>query len=104
MTSNVKRKAHLRNVTSVNLPKRPCHQEKWKVEFNDKNEELVCDEEGNDPMVVSVIIVRFEVKRIFVDSGSTVEVLTWETYQKMGSKERALRRASPLYGFANHLI
>lgn len=45
VTSNAKRKAHLRNAMSINLPKRPCHQEKWKVEFNDENEDLICDEE-----------------------------------------------------------
>ncbi|KAH1092074.1 hypothetical protein J1N35_019331 [Gossypium stocksii] len=32
--------------------------------------------EGNDPMVVSATIVEFEVKRILVDSGSAVKVLT----------------------------
>ncbi|KAA3465916.1 Transposon Ty3-G Gag-Pol polyprotein [Gossypium australe] len=55
-------------------------------------------------MVVSVVIVGFEVKRILVDSGSTVEVLTWEAYQKMRLKEKTLKRASPLYDFTNHPI
>ncbi|KAH1114996.1 hypothetical protein J1N35_008374, partial [Gossypium stocksii] len=61
-----------------------CQQEKWKVEFNDKDEDSVCDKEGNDPIVVLATIARFEVKRIFVKSGSIVEVLTWDAYQKMG--------------------
>ncbi|KAK5802088.1 hypothetical protein PVK06_029670 [Gossypium arboreum] len=55
----------------------------------------------------------FEVKRILVDSGSVVDVLSWGAYQKMGLKEQALSKASTfwkqssqgegLYHFANHL-
>ncbi|KAH1107388.1 hypothetical protein J1N35_011156 [Gossypium stocksii] len=74
VTSNAKRKAHMRSVTSVNAPKRLCQQWKWNVEFSNKKEELVCDEEGNDPMVVSVAIMGFEVKSILVDSVSAIDV------------------------------
>ncbi|KAK5836784.1 hypothetical protein PVK06_012585 [Gossypium arboreum] len=77
-------------------------KEKWNVEFVGDNEELIHDKEGNDPMVVSMVIVGFEVKRILVDNGSAVEVLSWEVFQKMALKEHALSRASPLYDFMNH--
>ncbi|KAH1072011.1 hypothetical protein J1N35_024339 [Gossypium stocksii] len=62
----------------------------------------VCDEEENDPMVVTTTIAEFKVKMILVDSGSVVEVLTWDMYQKMGLKEQALKKVSSLYDFANH--
>ncbi|KAH1130379.1 hypothetical protein J1N35_001757 [Gossypium stocksii] len=55
-------------------------------------------------MVVLVTVPNFEVKRILVDSGSAVKVLSWEAYQKMGLKEQALSRVGPLYSFANHLV
>ncbi|KAH1032332.1 hypothetical protein J1N35_044506 [Gossypium stocksii] len=55
-------------------------------------------------MVVLVTITGFEVKRIHVNNGNVVEVLSWNTYRKMGLKEQALSKASPLYGFTNHLI
>lgn len=64
----------------------------------------MCDEEGNDLMVVSTTIKCFEVKRILVDSRSAVEILVWEAYQKMGLKEQTLSNADLLYGFANHPI
>lgn len=89
---------------SVSSSKRLRQQEKWNVEFNDEDKDSVCDEEGNDPMVVSTTIVGFEVKRIFVNSGSVVEVLTWEAYQKMWLEEQALKKENPLYDFANHLV
>ncbi|KAK5784764.1 hypothetical protein PVK06_039294 [Gossypium arboreum] len=60
--------------------------------------------EGNDPMVVPAALVGFEVKRVLVDSDSAVEVLTWKGYQKMGLKEQALKKVSPLYDFVNHPI
>ncbi|KAA3484523.1 RNA-directed DNA polymerase-like protein [Gossypium australe] len=103
-TSNTKRKTHLRSVMLVNSLKRLRWQEKWKVEFNEEDEDSICDEEGNDPMVVSTTIARFEVKIILIDSGSVMEVLTLDAYQKTGLKEHALKKASPLYGFANHPV
>ncbi|KAH1092225.1 hypothetical protein J1N35_019482 [Gossypium stocksii] len=54
-----------------------------------KGQQKVKD--GNDLMVVTVTIAGFGVRRILVDSGSTVE-------------EQALSKASPPYGFANHPI
>ncbi|KAK5771818.1 hypothetical protein PVK06_048063 [Gossypium arboreum] len=55
-------------------------------------------------MVVSTTVVGFKVKRILVDNGNTVEVLSWDTYQKIGLNKQTLSKASPLYGFANHPI
>ncbi|KAH1122017.1 hypothetical protein J1N35_005177 [Gossypium stocksii] len=46
----------------------------------------------------------FEVKRILADSGSAVEVLSWDAYQKMGLKEQMLSKASLLYGFMNYPV
>ncbi|KAK5812857.1 hypothetical protein PVK06_028300 [Gossypium arboreum] len=103
-TPNTKRKTHLRSVISISPLKRLHQQEKWKVEFNDEDEDSICNEEGNDPMVVSTTIAGFKVTRILVDSGSVVDVLIWDVYQKIRSKEQALRMANPLYSFANHPV
>ncbi|KAK5802913.1 hypothetical protein PVK06_030545 [Gossypium arboreum] len=32
------------------------------------------------------------------------KVLTWDAYQKVGLNEQALKKASPLYGFANYPV
>ncbi|KAH1092395.1 hypothetical protein J1N35_019652 [Gossypium stocksii] len=91
----------MRSVMFVSAPKRSCHQGRRSAEFGNDDEKLVCDEDGNDSMVAFTMIVGFEVKRILVDSGSVVDVLSWEAYQKMGLKEQALSKASLLYGFRN---
>lgn len=46
------------------------------MEFKNDDNELIRDEEGNDPMVVSTKIVSFEVKRILVNSSNAMEVLS----------------------------
>ncbi|KAK5786138.1 hypothetical protein PVK06_040767 [Gossypium arboreum] len=79
-------------------------KEKWSVEFGRDNKELVRDKKGNDRIVVSAIVSSFKVKRFLIDSGSKVEVLSWETYRKMRLKEEALSEASPLYDFMNYLV
>ncbi|KAK5794172.1 hypothetical protein PVK06_035381 [Gossypium arboreum] len=60
--------------------KKATSTRKVESRISDEDEDLMCDEEGNDPMVVEVIIARFEVKRISVHSGNAVEVLTWDAY------------------------
>lgn len=100
--SSTKSKIHMRSMMLVSAPKRSRQQERQSVEFGNNDEELVSDDEGNYPMVVLLTIANFEVKRILVYSGSAVEVLSWDAYQKMGLKEQTLSKGSPLYGFANH--
>ncbi|KAH1056372.1 hypothetical protein J1N35_034437 [Gossypium stocksii] len=68
------------------------------------NDELIHNNDGNDPMVVSIEIVGFEVKRILVDSGSTVKVLSSGAYKKMSLKEQSLSIANVLYGFVNYPV
>ncbi|KAH1063977.1 hypothetical protein J1N35_028964 [Gossypium stocksii] len=71
MQSSTKRQAHMMSVMLLSASKRPRHQEKWSVKFESDDDELIREEEGNYPMVVSVEIPGFEVKRIFVDNSSS---------------------------------
>ncbi|KAA3456053.1 Retrovirus-related Pol polyprotein from transposon 412 family [Gossypium australe] len=48
------------SVMSVNPPKRQCQQEKWNIEFGNEDVELMCDEDRNDPMVVTTTIADYE--------------------------------------------
>ncbi|KAH1039843.1 hypothetical protein J1N35_041586 [Gossypium stocksii] len=48
-------------------------EERWKVDFIDEDDELVCDEDGKNPMLMAAKTVNFEVKRILVDSRSMIE-------------------------------
>ncbi|XP_040957772.1 uncharacterized protein [Gossypium hirsutum] len=97
--SNAKRKAHMRSVMFVSAPKRSCHQGRWSVEFGNDNEELVCNKEGNDPMVVFVMIAGFEVKRILVDSGSVVEISSALATEEKSMLVRCLKVNSDVFAW-----
>ncbi|KAK3008876.1 hypothetical protein RJ639_014832 [Escallonia herrerae] len=57
------------------------------------------------PLVVTLRVGNFDVKRILVDNGSLAEVLLYEAFQKMNIPSDRLRKMdTPLYGFSNHLV
>ena len=64
----------------------------------------IVEDNGNDPITVSVIINTFLIERILIDDGSVVEVLIWKAFQEMSLDESQIRPAGPIYGFSNHSI
>ncbi|KAK3001180.1 hypothetical protein RJ639_020854 [Escallonia herrerae] len=59
----------------------------------------------DDPLVVTLRMGNFDVKRILVDNGSSAEVLFYEAFQKMNIPSDRLRKMdTPLYGFSNHPV
>ncbi|KAK3000846.1 hypothetical protein RJ639_021353 [Escallonia herrerae] len=59
----------------------------------------------DDPLVVTLRVGNFDVKKILVDNGSSAEVLFYEAFQKMNIPSDRLRKMdTPLYGFSNHPI
>ncbi|KAK3021960.1 hypothetical protein RJ639_045655 [Escallonia herrerae] len=59
----------------------------------------------DDPLVVTLRVGNFDVKRILVDNGSSVEVLFYEAFQRMNIPSDRLRKIdTPLYGFSNHPV
>ncbi|KAK3008498.1 hypothetical protein RJ639_014896 [Escallonia herrerae] len=59
----------------------------------------------DDPLVVTLRVGNFDVKRILVDNGSSAEVLFYEAFQKMNIPSDRLRKMdTPLYGFSNHPV
>ncbi|XP_073123103.1 uncharacterized protein [Henckelia pumila] len=59
----------------------------------------------NDALVVTVIVVNYDVSRIFVDSGSSVNILFKGTLDQMKIEGCELELIStPLYGFIGHAI
>ncbi|KAK3026872.1 hypothetical protein RJ639_041999 [Escallonia herrerae] len=59
----------------------------------------------DDPLVVTLRVGNFDVKRILVDNGSSAEVLFYEAFQRMNIPSDRLRKIdTPLYGFSNHPI
>ncbi|KAK3008615.1 hypothetical protein RJ639_014357 [Escallonia herrerae] len=59
----------------------------------------------DDPLVVTLRVGNFDVKRILVDNGSSAEVLFYEAFQRMNIPSNRLRKIdTPLYGFSNHPV
>ena len=77
--------------------KRPREDENWKIKFSPLDTDIVEDN-GNDPIAISVVINTFLLERILVDDGSAVQVLMWKAFKEMGLDESQLRS---IYGFAN---
>ncbi|KAK3030896.1 hypothetical protein RJ639_037246 [Escallonia herrerae] len=59
----------------------------------------------DDPLVVTLRVGNFDMKRILVDNGSSAEVLFYETFQKMNIPPDRLRKIyTALYGLSNHPV
>ncbi|KAK3001315.1 hypothetical protein RJ639_022280 [Escallonia herrerae] len=59
----------------------------------------------DDPLVDTLRVGNFDVKRILVNNGSSSEVLFYEAFQKMNIPSDRLRKMdTPLYGFSNHPV
>ena len=57
----------------------------------------------NDPLVVQLKIATTMVRRILLDTGSSVDIITLECFKKLQYLEKALEVAgTPLVGFGGH--
>ncbi|KAL0411779.1 UNVERIFIED_CONTAM: hypothetical protein Slati_3767600 [Sesamum latifolium] len=55
----------------------------------------------NDALVITAILVNYEVGRIFIDSGSSADILFGEAYDQMQVGDVSLEKVNTsLYGFA----
>ena len=59
----------------------------------------------DDAVVVSATIANYDVKRIFVDNGSSMNVLFYSTFSRMRlSTDRLKNVSTPLIGFAGDTV
>ncbi|RDX78625.1 hypothetical protein CR513_41077, partial [Mucuna pruriens] len=58
-----------------------------------------CDE----PMVISVIAAEYKIERVFIDQGSSVNILYWTTAKKLGIRNLTKCQGA-LYGFAGERV
>jgi len=85
--SNSARKKHLRAIHQVNLvsarPRMPP------ITFTDEDFKGI-DPTQDDPMVISVDIDNFMIKKTLVDQGSSVDILYWKTFKAMRIPEEEM--------------
>ncbi|KAL0289138.1 UNVERIFIED_CONTAM: hypothetical protein Sradi_7079900 [Sesamum radiatum] len=58
----------------------------------------------NDALVITVMIANYEVGRIFIDSGSSADILFGEAYDQMQLGDVSLEVNTSLYGFAGEVV
>ncbi|KAK3041885.1 hypothetical protein RJ639_002167 [Escallonia herrerae] len=100
------RKAYVREVLTTMGPstKKQKKEPAQTISFSDDD---VGDTRipHDDPLVVTLRVGNFDVKRILVDNGSSAEVLFYEAFQRMNIPSDRLRKIDTLlYGFSNHPV
>ena len=60
-----------------------------KIVFSNSNIEGIVPR-YNDPMIISTVIVNVEVKRVFVDQGSSADIIFQDTFDKLRLKNSDL--------------
>ncbi|KAL0409689.1 UNVERIFIED_CONTAM: hypothetical protein Sradi_1903300 [Sesamum radiatum] len=59
----------------------------------------------NDALVITVILANYEVGRIFIDSGSSADILFGDAYDQMQLGDVSLEKVNTsLYGFAGEVV
>jgi len=63
------------------------------------------DHQQDDPMVIIVEIKNYTVKKVLVDQGSFVDILSWVTYQKLKLPDTTMvPYDEPIYGFSGEQV
>ncbi|KAK3014778.1 hypothetical protein RJ639_009176 [Escallonia herrerae] len=59
----------------------------------------------DDPLVITLKVGNFDVKRVLVDNGSSTEVLFYSGFKKMNIQTNHFQKMdTPMYGFSNHPV
>ncbi|XP_020207422.1 uncharacterized protein LOC109792422 [Cajanus cajan] len=99
--TSVTRKRYSRSVLSVSEWARPTLPA---IIFLNADFEGVSPHEDN-PIVISAIIMGYNVKRMLVDQGSSVDIMFWEAFIGMKiSTDRLMPYAGTLVGFAGDQV
>ncbi|KAL0442256.1 UNVERIFIED_CONTAM: hypothetical protein Sradi_0164500 [Sesamum radiatum] len=61
--------------------------------------------EGNDALVITALLANYEIERVFIDSGSSADILFGEVYDQMQLGGAPLEAVdTSLYGFAGEVV
>jgi len=74
------------------------------ITFIDRDFRAINSQE-DDPMVITIDLANCEVRKTLVDQGSSVDVLYWRTFRKMGLKESEIIPLNEqIVGFARERV
>ncbi|KAL0420482.1 UNVERIFIED_CONTAM: hypothetical protein Slati_3071100 [Sesamum latifolium] len=60
---------------------------------------------GNDALVITTLLANYEIERVFIDSGSSADILFGEAYDQMQLGDVPLEAVDTfLYGFAGEVV
>ncbi|XP_028095260.1 uncharacterized protein LOC114295248 [Camellia sinensis] len=96
----IKKAEHMREVLSVQpTVKKGKTEEKDIISFSSKDLERI-QMPHNDALVVTLRVKGFDIKRILIDQGSSVEIMYYDAFKQMKLEDKDLAPAtSPLVGF-----
>ncbi|KAL0439399.1 UNVERIFIED_CONTAM: hypothetical protein Slati_2422900 [Sesamum latifolium] len=60
---------------------------------------------GNDALVITALLANYEIECVFIDSGSSADILFEEAYDQMQQGDVPLEAVdTSLYGFAGEVV
>ena len=80
--SSSSRKKHLRAVQSVHAVWRGPRRRMPPITFSDSDFQGV-DANQDDPVVITIELENFAVKKVLIDQGSLVDIIYWKTFQQL---------------------
>ncbi|XP_077249460.1 uncharacterized protein LOC143888968 [Tasmannia lanceolata] len=102
-TSSAARKAYARQVNAIHT----CNKKlkvKNEIPFSDADlENLILPHD--DALVITMLVANWELKKIIVDNGSSVDILYYHTFKEMMIGDDCLKPAnSDLVGFSGKVV
>ncbi|XP_027931921.1 uncharacterized protein LOC114187764 [Vigna unguiculata] len=99
------RKRHLRHLQSINHITQSHHRCRMAPITFTNDDFHGLDHEQDDPMVITVELENYAVKKVLIDQGSSVDILYWATYQKLQLPTTTMvPYDEPIYGFSGEKV
>jgi len=102
--SSASRKNYARQIMLIDEGSHAFVEKSSDITFSAKDFEGVVTHD-DDPMVITLQILNWNIKQVLIDTGSFVDILTYEAFDKMGLSEEQLQPfQSTLSGFTRERV
>ena len=102
--SSASRKNYARQIMFIDEGSHGFAEKSSDITFSAKDFKSVVPHD-NDPMVITLQILNWNIKQVLIDTGSFVDILTYEAFDKMGLSEEQLQPfQSTLSGFTRERV